>query len=97
MRTGLVVLLLAAAVWQGWVDWQATIGEGYAYRLTSIGTALQQASPERYAAFVAAGESGALAWAWDPVGRTLMRLPLALVLLMIAGALWVTRRKSRGY
>lgn len=97
MRTGFVVLLLAAAIWQGWGDWQATIGEGYAYRLTSIGTVLERASPERYAAFVAAAQSGALEWAWDPVGRALMRLPLALVLLLIAGALWITRRKSRGY
>ncbi len=93
MRIVLVVLLAAAALWQAWIDWQATIGAGYAYRLTSIGAALERAAPERHAALVGTGEGG-LAWLWSPI----LALPLALTLLVLAGVIWLTRgRRPRGF
>ena len=36
MRAVLAVVFLAAALWRAGVDWQATIGQGYAYRLGRV-------------------------------------------------------------
>lgn len=95
MRVLLAAVFLAAGLWRAWVDWQATIGEGYAFRMSSIGRVLEATWPDRYAAFVAGWQARGLLW--DPVGATLMALPLALVLLVIAVVLWITRpRASRG-
>lgn len=90
MRLVLIVLLLGAALWRAVLDWRATIGEGYAYRLTSIDAALAEAWPQRWEAFTAWAEARGL---WDPVGATLAALPLALVLAGLAALLWVTRRR----
>lgn len=95
MRWLFVILLLAAALWQGWADWQATIGAGYPYRMTSIGGALENADPERFAALVAAGEASTIPWLWSPVATTLLALPLALLLFAAAGVVWLTRRRRR--
>ena len=47
MRAILAVLLLAAAFWRAGVDWQATIGQGYAFRLGTIGSLIAEHWPER--------------------------------------------------
>jgi hypothetical protein len=93
MRIVFILLLVAAALAQAVIDWQATIGEGYAYRLTSIGAALEAAAPEGYARSVEAIR-GTVPWLWDPVGATLARIPVTLALLAIAGVLWLTRRRQ---
>jgi hypothetical protein len=95
MRWVFAILLLAAGLWQGWVDWQATIGAGYPFRMTSIGGALERADPERFAALVAAGEASGINWLWDPMMTTLLALPLALLLFVAAGIVWFVRRKRR--
>jgi len=95
MRWVFAILLLGAALAQGAADWQATIGEGYPYRMTSIGGALERADPERFAALVAAGEASGIPWLWSPVATTLLGLPLALVLFVAAGIVWMTRRRRR--
>jgi hypothetical protein len=95
VRFLIAALLLAAAVWRGWIDWQATIGEGYAYRLTSIGGALEQTWPETYAGLVAAWAAVDLPYVWDPIGRTFLALPLAAVLFALAVLVWITRRRRR--
>lgn len=95
MRWLFVGLLVAAALWRGWIDWQATIGAGYPFRMTSIGRALEQTDPERFAALVAAGEASPIPWLWQPVATTLLALPLSLVLIVVAGVLWLTRRRQR--
>lgn len=95
MRWLFVFLLLAAALWQGWIDWQATIGAGDPFRPTSIGGALETADPDLFASLVAAGEASGIPWLWDPVATTLFALPLAVVLAGLATVLWLTRRRRR--
>lgn len=90
MRLVLILLLLAAALWRAALDWGATIGEGYAYRLTSIDGALANTWPDRWAGIVEAAKANGL---WDPVGATLTAMPLALVLAALAFLLWITRRR----
>lgn len=96
MRIALIGLLLAGALAQGWIDWQATIGEGYAYRLTPIGAALENMAPEPTHVLLGAIRDSGVPWLWDPVVETIVSLPMALVLLLLAGLLWVTRRRNRG-
>ena len=50
VRIILIILLLALGLWQAGADWQATIGEGYAYRFTNIGEALSEIWPDRFGA-----------------------------------------------
>jgi hypothetical protein len=80
-------VLLAVAMWRASIDWGATIGAGYAFRLASVGQTLETAFP---------GLSEA-AWLHSPVGTALMAVPLALVPALAAGLVWVTRpRRARG-
>ena len=95
VRILIAVLLIAAAVWLGWIDWERTIGAGYAYRLTSIGAAWEEVSPESYAGTVAAWSALDMPYFWDPIGRTLLTLPLALMLAVLAALLWLTGRRRR--
>ena len=52
MRVILAVLLLGAALVLAVVDWQATIGQGYAYRFSTLGSLIQGYWPEGYARLV---------------------------------------------
>ena len=89
MRRILILFLLAGALWRAVVDWQATIGQGNAYRFASIEAVLAEHWPGLEAGAEARG------W-WEPVVSTLGSLPLTLVLAGIAAALWLTRRRNRG-
>lgn len=95
MRGALAAILMAAALWRAAVDWQATIGQGYAYRLTPIGQVFADLAPERYALVIAAWQDSGVPWFWDPIGATLVALPLALVLGGLALLVWFTRRRRR--
>jgi hypothetical protein len=46
MRAILAILLLAAALWRVGVDWQATIGVGYAFRPGTIGSLISHYWPD---------------------------------------------------
>jgi hypothetical protein len=91
----MTILLLGAALWQAGVDWQATIGEGYAYRFGTFGGLIARHWPVSYAQFVESLERSGVPYAWNPVGAMLMSLPVALVLAAIAATVWVTRERSR--
>jgi hypothetical protein len=95
MRAVVTILLLAAALWRAGVDWQATIGEGYAYRFGTLGSLIARHWPDNYAQFVASLERSGVPYAWNPVGAVVMSLPVALVLAAIAAAVWVTRERGR--
>lgn len=95
MRAAIVVVLALAALWRAGVDWQATIGQGSAYRFASIGTALGKNWPESYADFVAGGERSRIPFIWDPVGETLLALPVVLVLGLLAALLWIGRARPK--
>lgn len=88
MRVAIAAILLAGALWQGWIDWRATIGEGYAYRFTSVGAALSNAFPERFAAPAEGAAGGGVDILWAT--------PLAPALLVLAAAAWFARRRRRG-
>ncbi len=95
MRAVLMIVLLGGAFWRAGADWQATIGNGYAYRLGTIGNVLSAHWPDKYARLIDnLGHSG-VPYAWNPIGAFVMSLPLALVLAVIAGGIWVTRDRSR--
>ncbi len=95
MRFTLIALLTAAALWRAWLDWRETIGEGYAYRLTSFGAALEDAAPDRAQALEAGLRGTGASWLWDPVATTVLALPFSVTLLAVAGLLWITRRRGR--
>ena len=93
MRAVVTILFLAAALWRAVVDWQATIGQGYAYRFGTFGSLMSQYWPTNYADMVASLQRSGVPYAWDPVGAAVMSLPVALVLAAIAGVVWVTREQ----
>lgn len=93
MRVLIVVVLAGLALWQGWADWQATIGHGYAWRFTPVGQVLADAWPDGHARLVSGWQDSGPAW--NPVGRTLLALPVAPLLGILAFAIWMTRRRRR--
>ena len=96
MRAVLAVLLLAAALWRAGVDWQATIGDGYAYRLGTIGGLISAATgPTATPNLVESLQASGVPFAWDPVGAVVMSMPLALVLAAHRRRLWLTRERAR--
>ena len=86
LRIILIILLLALGLWQAGADWQATIGEGYAYRFTNIGEALSETWPDRFDADDGAERS---------VTDWLLAIPIAGTLLVAAGLVWVSRPRRR--
>jgi hypothetical protein len=95
MRALLVLLLLLAALAIAWADWQATIGEGFAFRPSSIEAALARIAPGAAETLFGAWRGTQLPYLWEPVGATFAALPAALVLAGLALLLWVTRRRRR--
>ncbi|TPE50175.1 hypothetical protein [Amaricoccus solimangrovi] len=95
MRLALALLLLGLGAWQAVSDWNATIGVGYAYRLTPVGQVLADAAPDFYARLMAVWQATRIPFLWDPLGRRLMALPMALVLIVPGALLWVRRRRRR--
>ena len=95
MQVGLFLVLAAAALWRAGADWQATIGQGYAYRLGTIGSLLSARWPEGYARLAQGVHASGIPFAWDPVGAFLMSMPAALVLGALAFGVWVTRGRGR--
>lgn len=92
MRLLLAFLLIAAALWRGWLDWQATIGQGYAYRLKPVGQVLADTWPQAFERFVAGVQGSSVPFLWDPIGMAVFAVPLALLAALLAAGLWVTRR-----
>ncbi len=95
MRAILSLMLLGAAFWRAGVDWQATIGRGYAYRPGTIGGMISGRWPEQYAHLVDSLVRSGVPFAWKPVGAFVMSLPVALVLAALAGCLWLAREPAR--
>ena len=95
MRAVLALLLLAAAVWRLGVDWQATIGVGYAFRPGTIGSLIAHYWPDDYRNLVASLQSSGVPFAWNPVGAFLLSLPVALILAATALGVWLTRPAHR--
>ncbi len=93
MRTVLAVVLIAAAAWLAVVDWQATIGQGYAYRPGTLGGMIAARWPNAHASMIATLQAGGRLW--HPVGSFVLALPVALVLLAAGFALWIGRPRRR--
>jgi hypothetical protein len=93
MRAILAILLLAAAVWRTGVDWQATIGVGYAFRPGTIGGLISHHWPEDYQNLVASLQASGVPFAWNPLGAFVLSLPVALILAAGALAVWLTRER----
>ena len=94
MRAVLVVALALAALLRVALDWQGTTGQGGVLRLSSIGQAMEAAWPKSYLQMVTGWQQSPIPLAWDPVGTTLLSLPLALLLAFIAGLLWIVRPRT---
>ena len=95
MRVVLAVLLLGLGIWQAVADWNATIGLGYAYRLTPVGQVVADTAPDFYARLMADWQGTRVPYLWNPIGRVLMALPMALVLIAPGALLVLTRRRKR--
>jgi hypothetical protein len=95
MRAILTIALLAAASWRAAVDWNATIGAGYAYRFDTLGGAISGRWPASYGRLVESLQASGVPGAWNPVGALVMSMPVALLLAAIAGTIWITRDRRR--
>jgi hypothetical protein len=95
MRAVLMFLFLGAAVWRAGADWQATIGQGYAYRLGTMGSLISSYWPRPYADLVESLQRSGVPGAWDPVGAFVMSVPLALIFLFLAATVWLARPRER--
>ena len=95
MRASIAILFAVLALWRAVLDWQATIGQGYAYRFGTFDTLLSGLWPEPYGRFVAGLGQSRLPWAWDPVGALVLSMPVAPVLAALAAGLWITRERQR--
>jgi predicted membrane protein len=91
MRTILAVLILFGAAWRIGADWQATIGQGYAFRPDSIGALVAARWPESHARLLATLGDGL----GQAVGGFVLALPAALVLAAFGCGLWITRARGR--
>lgn len=95
MRATLTILLLLGALWTAVFDWQATIGQGYAFRFGTAGGLIAARWPLEYQRLVDGLQQSGFPWLWNPVGAFLLSLPVALLLAAIAGAIWLTREDGR--
>jgi hypothetical protein len=95
MRLVLAAILIGAALWRAAVDWQATIGQGYAYRFGTFGSLLKDYWPEGHMRLVVGLKASGVPWAWDPVGAVVMSIPVALILATLGIGLVVTRERAR--
>jgi hypothetical protein len=95
MRLFLMVVFLVATVWRLGVDWQATIGHGYAFRLGTLGGMISAHWPGPYASLVESLRSCGIPGAWNPMGALIMSMPVALVLLALAATAWMARPRER--
>lgn len=91
MRTVLAVMILLAAAFQIGVDWQATIGKGYAFRPGSIGGIMAARWPESHARLVSGLGDGFA----GTVAGVVMALPVALLLGAAGYGLWISRPGRR--
>ena len=88
-RILVAIVLLVAAFWRAAADWHATIGSGYAYKFTDIGTMFANASPDKFESMKVFWRSSGVPYAWDPVGASIMALPVVVVLVFLAGMMWL--------
>jgi hypothetical protein len=94
MRAAVTVVLLLLAFWRAALDWQATIGRGYAYRFGSLGDLVAGYWPERHAWLVEGLRQSGISWVWDPVGAFVLSLPVAPALAAVAIGLWISRERT---
>jgi hypothetical protein len=95
MRLVLAAVLIGAALWRAAVDWQATIGQGYAYRFETVGGMIRDHWPEGYTRLVVGLKASGLPWAWDPIGAIVLWIPVAIVLAALGVGLVITRERAR--
>ena len=95
MRATVAILLMGLAFWAAVVDWNATIGTGYAYRFGTFGDRVGGWWPEGTARVVSGLRDSGIAWAWDPVGALVLSLAVAPLLAAVAVGVWITRERPR--
>jgi hypothetical protein len=96
MRIFLVIGFAVLALWRAWIDWQATISQGYAYRLASVDDVLRTSLPQTHQSLTSGLRATGIPWLWDPIAIFVLALPLALLPAVIALLLWITRPRARG-
>ncbi len=95
MRVVLTILFAAAALWRLGVDWSATISQGYALRLGTLGGVISAHWPANYAQLVDGLQRSRVPFAWDPVGALVLSIPVALFFAALAGWCWLGRSRTR--
>lgn len=95
MRHPIGIILLLAGLALGYFDWREAGGELVFRDTATLWAAADPEGPETVLAWLSLHLPG---WAVDPGATTLMALPLAPVLLVLAALLlWPRRRKRRGW
>lgn len=94
MRTMFALVFFILSGWRAYIDWQGTAGQGEDLALASTQAVWQGLSPGSLAQVVTWTRSvEALPELWDPGFVTLLSLPLAPLLLVVALFFFVIRRK----
>ncbi len=91
----IALILVVAGGWLGWRDWQSTIGQGNAFRLSSVEATWEAFSPSTHEAWLPMLQELTVPYLWDPVLKTLLVLPSAGLLIFIGAVLWMSRRRRR--
>jgi hypothetical protein len=91
MRVVVVAALALAALVRFAFDWQASIGRGASFSRAPIGRIVSGTWPEATAAFIADWQRIPLLW--NPLGEIVLGLPLTVVLVVLAAALWLSRTR----
>ncbi len=95
MRLLIAYVFFAAAAYRAWIDWQATMGEGNAYRMASVEALWQQTSPGSYETWYPVLQSSTIPYLWDPVLMVFFGFPMALLLFVLGAFFWLIRRRKR--
>ena len=94
MRLLLSLIFFSLSGWQTFTDWQATMGQGNAFRFSSVEEAWISLSAETHAEYLPILQQSTVPMLWDPVLINLITFPAAVVLFVLSALFWMVRKRK---